>query len=99
MKKAILFAFIMGFLSAAASAQVATPVKKQRVAQGVKNGELTRMEAARLHHMHARKNRARQRALKDGHLSVFEKRKLAGMNRHENRQIYIKKHNHRKRFA
>ncbi len=70
--------------------------QQDRIAQGVKSGELTGGEAARLEKGEQRIERDREKALSDGKMTRQEKAKL---NREENRQskkIYNTKHNNKK---
>ena len=70
--------------------------QQDRIAQGVKSGELTAKETAHLEKGEAKIEKDRQKALADGKMTPKEKRKL---NREENKmshRIYAKKHNRRK---
>jgi hypothetical protein len=70
--------------------------QQDRIAQGVKSGQLTPQEAANLEKSEAKIEKDRQAALADGKLTPKEKAKL---NREENKQskkIYQKKHNRKK---
>ncbi len=69
-------------------------VKQQaRIVQGVKSGELTKREAARLEVQHmAVKHEVRQARADDGHLDAAERAKIE---RHQDKlshRIYVQKH-------
>ena len=92
----LLFSFLAGVTAQAALAgEVKNKEENQqdRIAQGVKSGELTKGEAARLEKGEAKIEADREKALSDGKLTPKEKAKL---NREESRQskkIYTAKHN------
>ena len=69
-----------------------------RIAQGVKSGELTKAEAHNLRSDQRQINRTEQRMRADGGgLSAREHARLAHMQNVESRQIRAKKHNSRDR--
>ena len=72
--------------------------QQDRIAQGVKSGELTAGETANLEHKEARVNREirRDRAKNGGKLSPKERRKVNRQQNRLSRQIYRDKHNGRK---
>lgn len=69
-------------------------VKQQaRIVQGVKSGELTKAEAARLEAQHvALKREIRQDRADDGHLDAAERAKLERQQDRLNHRIYNQKH-------
>jgi hypothetical protein len=67
--------------------------QQRRIAQGVKSGELTRHERARLQHDQRQIKHFTHRAYADGHLNKWERRQLADMKKQANRHIYKAKHN------
>jgi len=69
-----------------------------RIRNGVRNGELTRMEAAKLHHEEWEINRDKRHAFADGRLSRRERRELRREQRRHNRHIAMMRHNRRMRF-
>jgi hypothetical protein len=71
--------------------------QQDRIAQGVKSGQLTPAETANLEHKQARLNREirRDRAANGGKLTNQEKRQINRQQNHLSRQIYRKKHNGR----
>ena len=72
--------------------------QQDRIAQGVKSGELTAGETANLEHKEARLNREirRDRARNGGTLTSKERRRINRQQNHLSRQIYRDKHNARK---
>ena len=84
MKTKILIATVLvGFISTQSHAQATTPVvkKKQevqqkRIADGVKSGELTPQETARLEHQQAKIQHDKRVAKSDGVVTPAEKAKL-----------------------
>ncbi len=69
--------------------------QQDRVAQGVKSGQLTAGETARLEHQESGINREERgmRAEDNGHLSAQDRRTLAKQQNQESRRIYRDKHN------
>ncbi len=70
--------------------------QQQRIDQGMKSGQLTQGEAARLERREANIQRDEARMKSDGNLSPRERRKLAREQNRASRDIYRKKHNARK---
>ena len=72
--------------------------QQDRIAQGVKSGELTAGETANLERKEARLNREirRDRAQNGGTLTPKERRKINRQQNRLSRQIYRDKHNGRK---
>ena len=94
--------FILG-LSAAAFAN--TPYinrrehrDQQRIRQGIRSGELTRREAARLEAQQGRIRGYEWYAKSDGHVSWAERRRLDHMLDRANRDIYRQKHDRQDRL-
>ncbi len=71
--------------------------QEDRIAQGIKSGELTAKEAGDLEKGEAKIERDREKALADGKMTPKEKRKLNREENKESKKIYNKKHNHRTR--
>ena len=102
--KALLFSlFFVGF-AFTASAQTATPkVTKQqvrqqkRIAHGVKNGELTRGEVAKLQRQQRSINRSKKRAKADGVVTKKERVVLNARQKRASANIHHKKNNARDR--
>lgn len=100
---------LFGILLAAQAAPVASataPVKRptirqrqanqqRRIGQGIKSGQLTAREGARLERKEARVNRevARDRAANGGKLTPGERRSINRQQNRLSRQIYRQKHN------
>src|SRR5438132_9050651 len=66
--------------------------QQQRIEQGLKSGELTTREAAKLEREEARVERDQARAMQDGKLSPAEKARLAREQNQVSRDIYREKH-------
>ena len=85
--------------SAAAFAQMAGSIiqrdvnQQQRIEQGLKSGQLSTGEAARLERGEARVNRMEANALKDGTLTPAEKARITRAQNAESRAIERDKHN------
>ena len=94
-KFVIALALIMGLAIGSADAQVATGRhQKVRIAQGVRNGEVTRFERKRLVKEQRRIHRHTRRAkLNDGHIGPRERKVLAFEKRKASRHIYRSRHN------
>lgn len=66
--------------------------QQQRVEAGLKSGQLTTREAARLEHEEAHIDHAQALALKDGSLSDAEKARISSMQNRASRNIAAQKH-------
>jgi hypothetical protein len=66
--------------------------QQQRIENGLKSGQLTTREAAKLEREEARIDRAQSRALKDGVLSDAEKNRIERMQNHASRDIAHESH-------
>src|ERR671936_2494110 len=66
--------------------------QQQRIEQGLKSGQLTTREAARLEREDSRVERDQARALQDGKLTPAEKARLAREQNRVSRDIYREKH-------
>ena len=73
--------------------------QQERIAQGVKSGQLTAGEAAKLEHQEAGINKEEKgmRAEDNGHLSAADKALLTKQQNQESKRIYRDKHNAHKR--
>ncbi len=85
-----------------AYAQDKTPVvdqreknQEKRIDQGIKSGELTRGEAARLDAQQGKIKVDEAKAKSDGVVTAKERAKLKREQNHASRNIYRKKHNNR----
>jgi hypothetical protein len=106
MKTFFAFAFASAMLSAGAYAQPPVPAAKpnviharkvnqqKRIAQGVKSGQLTAGETARLEHREANLNKTirTERAANGGKLTPAERRQVAGRQNRLSRDIHKQKH-------
>lgn len=98
--KLLLSGFAMLLLSTSVKAQFRNNNnhhERLRIAQGVRNGSLTRGEAMRLRLQNARVNRYERQAASDGLITPREQRRERIMERRLNRQIYIQKHDFQRR--
>jgi hypothetical protein len=66
--------------------------QQQRIEQGLKSGQLTTQEAARLEREESRVERDQARAMRDGKLTPAEKARLAREQNKVSRDIYREKH-------
>ena len=99
MKKIFVLGALFTVLAISASAQRGSDrITHQRIENGVNSGSLTRPEAFRLRQDEFRYKTEKRRALRDGRVNRFERRKLNRMKRHERRNIYRFKHNGRRRL-
>jgi len=69
--------------------------QQDRIAQGVRSGQLTAGETARLEHQEAGINREERgmRAEDNGHLTAQDRRTIHAQQNQESRRIYRDKHN------
>lgn len=94
---------LLGMLGLGLAAAEAGPIdwvqnnQRDRIAQGVESGELTRVETRRLSREQRRLERMQRRAWKDGELSRREKARLGRAHQRSSRHIYRAKHNRRAR--
>lgn len=98
--KFLLSGLVVLLLSVSANAQFRNSNnhhERLRIAQGVRNGSLTRGEAMRLRLQNARVNRYERRAASDGVITPREQRRERMMERRLNRQIFIQKHDFQRR--
>ena len=85
-------------LSTAALAQADTgferrdAVNVQRIEQGIRTGQLTPREAARLQRKQARIERMEAQARRDGHISRDERQRIELAQNELSRQIHFEKH-------
>jgi len=73
--------------------------QQDRIANGVRSGQLTAGETARLEHQEAGINREERgmRAQDNGHLTAQDRRTINRQQNRESRRIYRDKHNNRVR--
>lgn len=67
--------------------------QQKRIAQGVRSGQLTPREAARLEHQQARIRYQKRMARADARVTPREYARIKKHQRMASRQIYMKKHN------
>lgn len=100
--KTFIAAAIIGALPLAAHAQTAASQvqrdvnQQQRIEQGLKSGELTTREAAKLEREEAAVSRMQSRALRDGKLTEAEKARIDNAQNRVSRDIYQEKHDAQK---
>jgi hypothetical protein len=98
MKKILLLLTVVALFTLSASAQRGHDgIRKQRIEQGFKSGQLTRGEKMKLHQNKFQYNRAKHRAMRDGKVNFRERRQLHGMRKQDRRETFRYKHNGRKR--
>lgn len=96
---AVLVGCLTSALALAAQAQtVNTETQRDinqqtRIEQGLKSGQLSTREAARMEAGQSRIEKAESRALKDGELSATEKNRIRAMQDRNSKAIYAQKHN------
>jgi len=102
--KKLLTVAVLGALSLPAFAQTTTPQidqlqdrQERRIEQGVRSGELTPRETARLERGQARIREMERRALADGHISRRERAAIDSEQDRQNQLIARLKHNARTR--
>src|SRR5258708_6806097 len=66
--------------------------QQNRIEQGIRSGQITRSEAARLEQGERAIDRAQARARADGVVTDSERRRIEGMVQRENRDIYRQSH-------
>jgi hypothetical protein len=95
MKKIIFAGLILTLFSAAVSAQQASGenIRRHRIEEGYRSGELTRPEMRRLHKDHTRYQMEKRRDFRDGKISRRERHHLHRMHRNENREFHRYRHN------
>ena len=98
MKGAVLALFISSTSGTGWAGEVKNREENQqdRIAQGVKSGELTPGEAAHLEKGEQKIETDREKALSDGKMTPKEKAKLNREENRESKKIYKKKHNKKK---
>ena len=102
--KKLLTVAVLGALSLPAFAQYTTPQidqrqdrQERRIEQGVRSGELTPRETARLERGQARIRQMERQALADGHISRRERAAIDREQAKQNQLIARLKHNDRTR--
>jgi hypothetical protein len=92
----VILVSVLGISLAAGAAEVDRREQRQqdRIAEGVKSGELTPVETARLERKEARIHREiqRDRAANGGTLTPAERRRINRQQNRASRQIYREKH-------
>ena len=101
--KSTLFGALLAVFAASAAAQANTPGVDQRQAnqqarieQGVRSGELTPKETAKLEKGQAKVQAAEAKAKADGVVTPKERAKLAKKQKKQSRKIYKEKHDKQK---
>lgn len=104
MKKLILVLALLMFITSVNFAQANTPginktQKRQqiRIHQGIRTGELTRVEFRQLERQQARIQREKRIAKADGIVTISERARIHKYQTIANRNIYCKKNNKRDR--
>ncbi|HTU65852.1 MAG TPA: hypothetical protein VMF52_07880 [Steroidobacteraceae bacterium] len=99
MKKSVVFVALAVMVSGAAFAGTHTPRfdarqahQRERIANGVQNGDLTMRETRRLAAGQVHLNRAERRAKSDGVVTTRERAHLQHEENQQSRRIYRQKH-------
>jgi hypothetical protein len=71
--------------------------QQQRIDQGVRSGELTQREAAKLERGQAHVDRMQTRAARDGVVSAQERERIQSAQNRQSRKIYRQKHDGQRR--
>ena len=95
MKKLMVLGLVLTLFSVAVSAQQASGenVRRHRIENGVRSGELNKHEMRRLHRDHRSYKMEKRRAFHDGKISRHERHRLHRMKRHQSHELYRYKHN------
>jgi hypothetical protein len=98
MKKLFALGIVLTILAVSATAQGPRDrIRRERIERGFESGQLTRPERFHLQKNQFRYKAERRRALRDGKVTSFERRRLYNMKRHDSREIFRLKHNGRRR--
>lgn len=99
MKKLLFLGLILTLFAGALSAQQTRNDRfsHQREIQSSRHGQLNRVEVRHLRNDGLRYKIARRRALHDGNVSRFERRRLHNMKRDQRRDRFRFRHNNRRR--
>ena len=98
MKKILILGIVLTLFVASASAQrPADQIRQHRSERSFDNRQLTRPEKFRLHNDRVRYKAERRRSFRDGRVTPSERRRLHKMRRHDRREMFRFKHNHRRR--
>lgn len=84
-------------LVAISATSVAQKTQRERIKQGVKSGEITRVEAAKIAKEKQDVRQAKVIAKADGAVTAEEKKIIRKERKQASRTIYKKKHNNRNR--
>jgi len=90
------FSFLL-MIAVSANAQAPQVSDKTKIANGVKNGELTKGETRKLVRQQRHIRRTKVAAKSDGVVTAEERRDIAAKKKKADANIYIKKHNNRDR--
>ncbi len=88
----------IGICSTEAQTRPGNRTQKQRIKQGVKSGELTKGETARLMRMKKDTRRDIKMAKTDGVITRRERKEIRRDKKRSSRAIYRSKHNNRKKI-
>jgi hypothetical protein len=100
MRRLLLFVLAVALIGSVAFAQTATPKvtkrqihQQQRIKEGVKSGELTKGEAAKLEAQQGKIAVDKAKAKSDGVVTAKERAKLRHEQNKASKNVYRKKHN------
>ncbi len=99
MKRILILGVVLTIFVASASAQDrGDRSRRNSIERGFQSGQLSRGEKFRLRKDRVEYRAEKRKAMKDGRLSHFERRKLATMKRHDRKKMFRMKHNGRRRI-
>ena len=90
------FSFLL-MIAISSNAQAPQVADKAKIANGVKNGELTKGETRKLVRQQRHIRRTKREAKSDGVVTAEERRDIHAKKKKADANIYIKKHNNRDR--
>ncbi len=91
------FAFILFFEQNVQAQDATLQNNKRRIENGIKSGELTKNEARELRENQQEIREEKHEAKADGVVTRGERREINEEKREQNKEIYRKKHNHKRR--
>lgn len=99
MKRIFVLGVVLSLFVVTASAQGPRDrVNRHRIEKGFDRGQLTRHEKFQLNKNEFKYKAEKRKALRDGKLTRAEKKRLAAIKHKNDRKIFRKKHNSRRRF-
>lgn len=98
MKKILMLGVVFALFTAAVAAQPGqNSIQRKRIHKGFETHQLTRGEKFKLQKNQAHYRHEKRKAMRDGKISRYERKKLGAIRKHNNRKTFQMKHNYRKR--